>query len=88
MGGGHRERRLSSRFADKTLDVIAVRQLEYEDCEWAFEGGMPMPDYDVTVGQDGSWHSGVTLFPQNPEARGDDLQPLFDYLVKNGRIKK
>ena len=39
---------------DETLDVLAVRPLEYEDCEWIFEGGMPMPDYGVTVGQDGS----------------------------------
>ena len=74
--------------ADKTLDVVAVRPLEYEDCQWVFEGGMPMPDYDVTVGQDGSWHSGVTLFPENPEARGEDFQSLFDYLVEKGRIKK
>ena len=49
---------------------------------------MPMPDYDVTVGQDGSWHSGVMLFPENPEARGSDLQSLFDYLVTKGRIKR
>ena len=40
--------------ADKTLDTIAVRPLEYEDCQWIFECGMPMPDYGVTVGQDGS----------------------------------
>ena len=26
-------------YADKTLDTIAVRQLEYEDCQWVF---MPM----------------------------------------------
>jgi len=74
--------------ADKTLDTVTVKPLEYEDCQWVFEGGMPMPDYDVTVGQDGSWHSGVTRFPENPEARGEDLQSLFDYLVENGRIKK
>jgi hypothetical protein len=49
---------------------------------------MPLPAYGVTVGQDGSWHSGVTLFPKNPEARGEDLQSLFDYLVEKGRIKK
>jgi hypothetical protein len=74
--------------ADKTLDTIAVRPLEYEDCQWVFEGGMPMPDYGVTVGQDGSWHSGVTVFPENPEVRGHDLQSLFDYLVKKGLLKK
>ena len=49
---------------------------------------MPMPDYDVTVGQDGSWHYGVTRFPEKPEARGDDLQSLFEYLVEKGRIRK
>ena len=74
--------------ADRTLDAIAVKPLEYEDCQWVFESGMPMPNYEVTVGQDGSWHSGVTPFPENPEVRGDDLQSLFDYLVKKGRIKK
>ncbi len=75
-------------YADKTLDTIAVRRLEYEDCEWVFEIGMPMPDYDVTVCQDGSWHSGIKAFPENPEARGDNLQSLFEYLVAKGKIKK
>ena len=75
-------------YADKTLDTIAVRPLEYEDCQWVFEGGMPMPDYDVTVWQRGAWHSGTKLFPENPEDWGDDLQSLFDYLVAKGRIKK
>ena len=74
--------------ADRTLDAVAVKPLEYEDCQWVFEGGMPMPDYDVTGGQDGSWHPGITPFPENPEARGGDLQSLFDYLVQKGRIKK
>ena len=50
-------------YADKTLDTIAVKPLEYEDCQWVFESGMPMPAYDVTVGQDGSWHSGTVLYP-------------------------
>lgn len=75
-------------YADKTLDTIAVRPLEYEDCEWVFECGMPMPDYDVTIGQDGSWHSGVKLVPENPEAKGEDLQSLFDHLVQKGRLRK
>ena len=39
--------------ADSTLDVIAVRQLEYEDCQWVFDGGMPIPDYGITVGSHG-----------------------------------
>ena len=49
-------------YADKTLETLAVRRLEYEDCEWIFEGGMPIPSYDVTVGRDGSWHSGTELY--------------------------
>lgn len=40
------------------------------------------------MGQDGSRHSGVTLFPEAPEARGKDLQSLFNYLVEKGRIGK
>jgi len=75
-------------YADKTLDTIAVRPLEYDDCKWVFEGGMPMRDYDVTVFQDGSWHSGVTLIAEKSETSGQDLQSLFNYLVTNGKIKK
>lgn len=75
-------------YSDKTLDTIAVRRLEYEDCQWVFECGMPMPDYNVTVGQDGSWHSGLELVPEHSEAKGDDLQSLFDYLVGKGLVTK
>ena len=75
-------------YADKTIDTLVVRTLDYEDCKWVFEGGMPMPDYGVTVGKDGTWHSGITLFPKDPEASGDDLQSLFDYLVEKGLVKK
>ena len=75
-------------YGDKTFDTVAVRPLEYEDCQWIFEGGMPIPDYDVTVGQDGSWHSGIELYRSEYEASGQDLQLLFDYLVEKGRIKK
>ena len=75
-------------YADKTLDTQTVKQLGYEDCEWIFEGGMPMPDYGVTISQNGSWHSGVEPIPKEPEARGDDLQSLFDYLVEKGLMKK
>jgi hypothetical protein len=75
-------------YADKTLDTIAVRRLEYKDCEWVFEGGMPMPDYEVTVFQDGSWHSGTNLYQLSYEAGGQDLQSLFDYLVAKGKIKR
>jgi hypothetical protein len=75
-------------YADKTLDTVAVRELEYEDCQWIFEGGMPMPDYNVTVGQDGSWHSGVELYRSEYKASGRDLQSLFDYLIEKGLVKK
>lgn len=75
-------------YADKTLDTIAVRPLEYDDCLWIFEGGMSMPKYGVTVGQDGSWHSGVTPYAENQEAQGKDLQSLFDYLAEKGLVKK
>ena len=75
-------------YADTTLDTIAVRQLEYEDCQWVFEGGMPMPDYDVSVFQDGSWHSSTELYRTKYEASGQDLQSLFDYLAEKGLVKK
>ena len=75
-------------YADKTLDTKAVRELEYEDCQWIFEGGMPLHNYDVTVGQDGSWHSSVKLYQKEYEASGEDLQSLFDYLVEKGLVKK
>jgi hypothetical protein len=74
--------------ADTALDTVAVRPLEYEDCQWIFEGGMPLPDYGVTVGQDGSWHSGVKVYATEVEAQGKDLQSLFDYLVAKGLVKK
>ena len=75
-------------YADKTLDTIAVRPLQYEDCQWVLESGMPMPDYDVTVFQDGSWHSSTELYRTKYEASGQDLQSLFDYLVEKGLVKK
>ncbi len=75
-------------YADNTLDTLAVRRLEYDDCQWVFEGGMPMPDYGVTVGQDGSWHSGVKPYHTEYKANGQDLQSLFDYLIENGLVKK
>jgi hypothetical protein len=31
---------------------------------------------------------GISLFPEDPEASGQDLQSLFDYLVKRGLVKK
>lgn len=75
-------------YADNTLETIAVRPLEYEDCQWVFEGGMPVPHYDVTVFQDGSWHSGTELYRPEYEASGQDLQSLFDYLIGKGLVKK
>lgn len=75
-------------YADKTLDTVAVRRLEYEDCQWVFEGGMPLPDYDVTVFQDGSWHSSTDLYRTEYNRTGPDLQSLFDYLIEQGLIKR
>ena len=75
-------------YADSTLDTLAVRRMAYEDCQWVFEGGMPMPDYGVTMGQNGSWHSGVVPFSEETEAKGNDLQSLFDYLLERGLVKK
>ena len=75
-------------YGDKTLDTIEVRPLEYEDCVWIYESGLPLPDYDVTVMDDGSWHSGVKLVSENREAGGDDLQSLFEYLAAKGKIGK
>jgi hypothetical protein len=71
--------------ADQTLDTVAVRQLEYEDCEWVFEIGMPMAAYGVTVFPNGSWHSGTPF--ARYEADGQDLQSLFDYLVEKGLVR-
>ena len=47
-----------------------------------------MPDYGVTVFQNGSWHSGVELYRTEYEAGGQDLQSLFDYLIEKGLVKK
>ena len=75
-------------FTDTTLDTLTVKPLEYKDCTWIFESGMPMPDYGVTVFQNGSWHSGIKPFPEDPEAEGDDLQSLFDFLVEKRIVKQ
>ena len=74
-------------YSNKTLNTIAVKPLEYQDCEWIFEIGLPLPKYNVTVFEDGSWHSGVTPFPKEPDAKGDDLQSLLEYLVGKGLVK-
>jgi hypothetical protein len=75
-------------YADKTIDTLAVRQLEYEDCQWVFEGGMPMPDYDLTEFEDGSWHSGAEPYCIKYETSGQDLQSFFDYLAEKGLVKR
>lgn len=75
-------------YTDKAIDTLAVRRLEYEDCEWVFDMGMPLHGYDVTVFWDGSWHSSTDLYRTKYEAFGDDLQSLFDYLVERGLVKK
>ena len=80
--------RLSEWYRQAKHDTQDMRLLDCEDCQRVFECGMPIPDYDVTISDDGKWHSGVNLFPKDPEARGDDLQSLFDYLVAKGKIKK
>ncbi|KKL10210.1 hypothetical protein LCGC14_2558130 [marine sediment metagenome] len=49
---------------------------------------MPMSNYGVTVFQDGSWHSGIEPFPEDPKAEGDDLQSLFDYLAEKELVRK
>lgn len=74
--------------ADKTLDTLSVKLLEYEDCEWVLEGGMPIPKYGVTVFDDGSWHVGEPFPSEEPEVSGEDFQSLFDYLAKKGLVKK
>ena len=50
---------------------------------------MPIPSYDVTVGRNGRWHSGIELYGTEHEvASGEDLQSLFDHLVEKGRLVK
>ena len=75
-------------YADKTLQIRDVRLQDYKDCEWIFEGGMPLCHYSVTVFQDGSWHTGIEPYPENPAVSGKDLQSLFEYLMEMGLVKK
>jgi len=75
-------------YADKTLQIRDVRLQDYKNCEWIFEGGMPIPNYGVTVFQDGSWHTGVEPYPENPAVSGQDLQSLFNYLMEKGLVRK
>ena len=74
--------------ADTTIDAIAIKPLEYEDCEWVREVGTPVSGYDVTIFEDGSWHSGTDLFAMMYDAKGSDLQSLFEYLAEKGKIRK
>jgi hypothetical protein len=74
-------------YADKTLQIRDVWLQDYQDCEWIFEGGMPMPNYGVTVFQDGSWHTGIEPYPESAIS-GKDFQSLFNYLVEKGLVRK
>jgi len=49
---------------------------------------MPLPAYNVTVFEDGSWHFGIERFPTAPEASGRDLQSLFEHLCAAGLVRK
>lgn len=51
-------------------------------------GGMPIADYDVTVFPDGSWHSSTELYRTEYQAKGHNLQSLFDYLIEKGLVNK
>ncbi|MFO7905311.1 MAG: hypothetical protein ACQESR_20035 [Planctomycetota bacterium] len=47
---------------------------------------MPIPDYEVSVFQDGSWRSGTELYRTQYKASGHDLQSLFGYLIEYGLV--
>ena len=73
--------------ADTTIDVREVKQLDYDDCKSALECGMPIEKYGVVIRQDGSWYSGLELFPEEVEAYGEDLNSLFEYLAGKGLME-
>lgn len=75
-------------YADKTLPIRDVRLMTHEDCEWIYESGMPLPKYNVTIFQDGGWWGTIDPVNEKNAAEGDDLQSLFDYLVKRGVVRK
>jgi len=70
--------------SDDTIIDVKVKQLDYEDCKSVLECGMPLEKYGVVIRQDGSWYSGLELFPEEVEAYGEDLKSLFEYLVGRG----
>jgi len=70
--------------ADSTIDVRCVKELDYDDCEGVLECGMPLEKYGVVIRQDGSWYSGLELFPEKLEAYGEDMKSLFEYLAGKG----
>jgi len=74
--------------ADKTLDIRDVRIQQYEDCEWILESGVPLPEYNVTIFQDGGWWGTIDPVNEKNAREGNDLQSLFDYLVEKGLVRK
>jgi hypothetical protein len=75
-------------YADKTLPIRDVRLMTSEDCEWIYESGMPMPEYNVTIFQDGGWWGTTDPINEKNAVEGKDLQSLFDYLVEKGLVRK
>ena len=71
-------------YADKTLAIRDVRLMTSVDCEWIYESGMPLPEYNVTIFRDGGWWGTV----EKNAVEGNDLQSLFDYLVKKGVVRR
>ena len=78
----------SAVYADKTIDTKSIKQLDYDDCKWVLECGLPIQKYGVTIRQDGSWHTGLEVCPTNPETFGEDMKSLFEYLAENGLIEE
>jgi len=75
-------------YTDKTLAIRNVRLMTSEDCEWIYESGMALPDYNLTVFQDGSWWGTIDPLNENDAKEGNNLQSLFDYLMEKGVVKK
>ena len=75
-------------YADKTLAIRDVRLMTSEDCEWIYESGMPLPEYNVTIFQDGGWWGTIDPIKERNAVEGNDLQSLFDYLVEKGLVRK
>jgi hypothetical protein len=65
-------------YADKTLPIRGVRLMTYEDCEWIYETGMPLPDYNATIFPNGGWWGTIDPVHEKNAMEGDNLQSLFD----------